>query len=71
MMPLIYNIKSTILISNFIFESELNKKKQEIEAKSKELDKISKDIITFSDEVLVQEYGLYQPRYNFMSSDVL
>ena len=51
-------------------ESELNKKKQEIEAKSKELDKISKDIITFSDEVLVQEYGLYQPRYNFMSSDV-
>lgn len=48
----------------------LNKKKQEIEAKSKELDKISKDIITFSDEVLVQEYGLYQPRYNFMSSDV-
>lgn len=51
-------------------ESELNKKQQEIEAKSKELDKISKDIITFSDEVLVQEYGLYQPRYNFMSSDV-
>lgn len=51
-------------------ESELNKKKQEIEAQSKELDKISKDIITFSDEVLVQEYGLYQPRYNFMSSDV-
>lgn len=51
-------------------ESELNKKKQEIEAKSKELDKISKDIITFSDEVLVQEYGLYQPRYNFISSDV-
>lgn len=51
-------------------ESEINKKKQEIEAKSKELDKISKDIITFSDEVLVQEYGLYQPRYNFMSSDV-
>ncbi|MCO7155107.1 DUF4041 domain-containing protein [Anaerobutyricum hallii] len=46
------------------------RKKQEIEAKSKELDKISKDIITFSDEVLVQEYGLYQPRYNFMSSDV-
>ena len=45
-------------------------KKLEIEAKSKELDKISKDIITFSDEVLVQEYGLYQPRYNFMSSDV-
>ena len=51
-------------------ESELNKKKQEIESKSKELDKISKDIITFSDEVLVQEYGLYQPRYNFVSSDV-
>lgn len=51
-------------------ESELNKKKQEIESKSKELDKISKDIITFSDEVLVQEYGLYQPRYNFMSSYV-
>lgn len=51
-------------------ESELNKKKQEIEAKSKELDKISKDIITFSDEVLVQEYGLYQPRYNFVSSDI-
>ena len=51
-------------------ESEINKKKREIESKSKELDKISKDIITFSDEVLVQEYGLYQPRYNFMSSDV-
>ena len=51
-------------------ESEINKKKQEIESKSKELDKISKDIITFSDEVLVQEYGLYQPRYNFVSSDV-
>ena len=51
-------------------ESEINKKKREIESKSKELDKISKDIITFSDEVLVQEYGLYQPRYNFMSYDV-
>lgn len=51
-------------------ESELSKKKQEIELKSKELDNISKEIITFSDEVLIQEYGLYQPRYNFMSSDV-
>lgn len=51
-------------------ESEINKKKREIESKSKELDKISKDIITFSDEVLVQEYGLYQPRYDFISSDL-
>lgn len=51
-------------------ESEINKKKREIESKSKELDKISKDIITFSDEVLIQEYGLYQPRYDFISSDL-
>lgn len=44
-------------------------RKQEINRQNDKLDSLSKEIITFEDEILVQEYGLYQPRYSFLSSD--
>lgn len=30
---------------------------------------LKKDIITFSDEILVQDFGLYEPRYSFINAD--
>lgn len=44
-------------------------REQEINRQNDKLDSLSKQIITFEDEILVQEYGLYQPRYSFLSSD--
>lgn len=44
-------------------------REQEINRQNDKLDSLSKEIITFEDEILVQEYGLYQPRYSFLSSD--
>lgn len=40
-------------------------REQEINRQNDKLDSLSKEIITFEDEILVQEYGLYQPRYSF------
>ena len=44
-------------------------RQQELNRQNNKLDSLSKEIITFEDEILVQEYGLYQPRYSFLSSD--
>lgn len=50
-------------------EKQIADKKKEFSDISNELDRIKNEIITFSDEVLVQEFGLYQPRYDFITSD--
>lgn len=48
---------------------EIDSKTSEINSKEQEIEKLKENIITFSDEILVQEYGLYEPRYNFLTSD--
>ncbi|MDD3185260.1 MAG: DUF4041 domain-containing protein [Anaerostipes sp.] len=54
-------------------ESELSKSIDEknvvIEKQNNELSNLKEQVITFNDEILVQEYGLYQPRYSYLSSD--
>ena len=43
-----------------------NDKINELNSNIKDL---KKDIITFSDEILVQDFGLYEPRYSFINAD--
>lgn len=54
----IFKQKSLILAYN----DEIN----ELNSNIKDL---KKDIITFSDEILVQDFGLYEPRYSFINAD--
>lgn len=50
-------------------QREIISKKSEISSKNNEINTLKKEIITFNDEILVQEYGLYEPRYDFLTSD--
>ena len=50
-------------------QTEIDAKTSEIISQNHELERLKGEIITFSDEVLVQEYGLYEPRYDFLTSD--
>lgn len=63
-------------LENEAKESALRKAKDEIDAlnseilqKRKELNSLSGDLIETRDEVLFQSFGLYQPRYSFLTSD--
>lgn len=58
------------------YMSEISKQKSLILAYNDEINelnsnikKLKKDIITFSDEILVQDFGLYEPRYSFINAD--
>ena len=55
---------------------EISKQKSLILAYNDEINELNsnikdlkKDIITFSDEILVQDFGLYEPRYSFINAD--
>lgn len=65
MMTKIEELKETI--------EHLTKNIQEKESECLTLDskiaKLKNNLITFSDDILVQEFGLYQPRYSFNTSD--
>ena len=49
--------------------AEIYKLHTEITEKQQELSDISKDLVETRDEVLLQSFGLYQPKYSFTSSD--
>lgn len=58
------------------YMSEISKQKSMILAYNDEINELKsnikdlkKDIITFSDEILVQDFGLYEPRYSFINAD--
>lgn len=58
------------------YMSEITKQKSLIVAYNDEINELNsnikdlkKDIITFSDEILVQDFGLYEPRYSFINAD--
>lgn len=58
------------------YMSEISKQKSMILAYNDEINELNsnikdlkKDIITFSDETLVQDFGLYEPRYSFINAD--
>lgn len=58
------------------YMSEISKQKSLILAYNDEINELNsnikelkKDIITFSDEILVQDFGLYEPRYSFINAD--
>lgn len=58
------------------YMDEISKQKSLILAYNDEINELNsnikdlkKDIITFSDEILVQDFGLYEPRYSFINTD--
>ena len=58
------------------YMSEITKQKSLIIAYNDEINELNstikglkKSIITFSDEILVQDFGLYEPRYSFLNAD--
>ena len=58
------------------YMDEISKQKSVILAYNDEINELNsnikdlkKDIITFSDEILVQDFGLYEPRYSFINAD--
>ncbi|WP_410075539.1 DUF4041 domain-containing protein [Anaerostipes sp.] len=58
------------------YMSEITKQKSLIVAYNDEINELNsninglkKSIITFSDEILVQDFGLYEPRYSFINAD--
>lgn len=58
------------------YMDEISKQKSLIFAYNDEINELNsnikdlkKDIITFSDEILVQDFGLYEPRYSFINAD--
>lgn len=58
------------------YMSEITKQKSLIVAYNDEINELTltikglkKSIVTFSDEILVQEFGLYEPRYSFLNAD--
>lgn len=58
------------------YMDEISKQKSLILAYNDEINELNsnikdlkKDIITFSDEILVQDFGLYEPRYFFINAD--
>lgn len=58
------------------YMDEISKQKSLILACNDEINELNsnikdlkKDIITFSDEILVQDFGLYEPRYSFINAD--
>lgn len=58
------------------YMSEITKQKSLIVAYNNEINELNsninglkKSIITFSDEILVQDFGLYEPRYSFINAD--
>ena len=44
-------------------------KKAELDTVTKELQNARKDLVETRDEVMLQSFGLYRPRYSFMNSD--
>ena len=58
------------------YMEEISKQKSLIIAYNDEINELNstikglkKSIITFSDEILVQDFGLYEPRYSFLNAD--
>lgn len=58
------------------YMDEISKQKSLILAYNDEINELNsnikdlkKDIITFSDDILVQDFGLYEPRYSFINAD--
>lgn len=50
-------------------ESKFNKLQKEYSSTKQHLDKLKKDAIFFEDAIIFQEYGLYTPRYDFISAE--
>lgn len=50
-------------------EAQVSMLQSSIAQKSYELERLNSEIIETRDEVLVQSYGLYHPRYSFINSD--
>ena len=58
------------------YMDEISKQKSLVLAYNDEINELNsnikdlkKDIITFSDDILVQDFGLYEPRYSFINAD--
>lgn len=50
-------------------KSKIDSLSAEVVAKKKELAGVSKDLIETREEIMLQSFGLYRPRYSFMNSD--
>ncbi|MDO5575191.1 MAG: DUF4041 domain-containing protein [bacterium] len=47
----------------------VSKKEEKLNQLNCQIEERKKDLITFNDDILVQEFGLYQPRYSYSTSD--
>ena len=50
-------------------DSDIKKKAVELEETSKQISEKQKQIVTFDDKILAQDFGLYEPRFDFMNCD--
>lgn len=60
------NIQELVLGYNQIDET----RKSELANLNNEIEEKKKELITFNDSILVQEFGLYEPRYDFANSSL-
>lgn len=51
------------------FNLDIEKKQRTLAELDQQIFRVKKQLITFEDDVMVQEFGLYQPRYNYATSD--
>lgn len=58
-------------LNEYIAEMEVKKEKleKEVNKLDKKVSDLKKDAVFFEDAIIFQDYGLYTPRYNFMTSD--
>lgn len=67
------NLKKCIDEENKTFDEMIktrNEVEDQIEEKCKELNNLKKQIIETTDEIQMQEFGLYKPKYDFSSSEI-
>ena len=51
-----------------IIDENLQKSTEDLNKQKKAIAEVKTQLITFNEDILVQEFGLYQPRYNFMNA---
>lgn len=58
-------------LSEYVSDMEIKKEKleKEVEKLNKKVSNLKNDAIFFEDAIIFQEYGLYSPRYNFLTAD--
>ncbi len=64
-------MQDAISLNSYVAELEVKKEKleHEVDKLSKSVEKLKKDAIFFEDALIYQDFGLYTPRYNFITAE--